>query len=155
MADALLTASFANNLIATTQYLDKNGYFRSKLYVSTPTSNQLVAADNQILSLLDRLNISHNLPSIHEIREKIEHELSAFYCRIHNENCTNEFINIAAYLLSATIDELVGKNYLRLYGKVEEFNAFTPSSHAEPQTHFFTIVQRLQEQPNHYLDLLE
>lgn len=155
MADEPISASLASRLTGSTQQITPEGYFRSKLFVSSSTSNQLVAAANPILSLLDRLNISPTLPLVATLREKITHELHAFHCRLNNANYAQEFTAIANYLLSATIDEIVGKNYIRLYGTPVEFQAFTPSSTHEPQKHFFNIIKHLQEQTHHYLDLLE
>jgi type VI secretion system protein ImpK len=155
MANEPVAASLASRLTGTEQQLTPEGYFRSKLFVSTSTSNQLVAAANPILSLLDRINISPNLPLVNTLREKIEHELHAFHCRLNSVDYAQEFTAIANYLLSATIDELLGKNYIRLYGQPAEFKSFTPSSEYEPHKHFFTIIKHLQEQSHHYLDLLE
>ena len=155
MAEEPITASIACRITNSEQQITPQGYFRSKLFISSSTSNILVAAANPILSLLDRVNISPSLPLIDVMHDNIEHELHAFRCKLTNENYDNEHTLIANYLLCATIDELLGKNYIRLYGQPAEFTAFTPSSAQDPQTHFFTIVQYLKEQTNHYLDLIE
>lgn len=133
------------------------GYFRSKLFVTSSTTNPLVAAAGPLLSLLERLCVSPTLPAITSIRENIEHELLAFHSRLTTQQYASEFIVIAHYLLSATIDELLGKNYVRLYGQAAEFKAFTPSSHDDigPQRRFFDIVNYIKERTNQYLDLLE
>ena len=59
-------------------------------------------------------NAHRTLPPIHLLRENIEHELHAFHSRMSCQNYASELITIPHYLLSATIDELLGKNYLRL-----------------------------------------
>ena len=60
-------------------------------------------------------------------------------------------------MLSATVDELLGKNYLRLYNQPAEFKAFTPPSQdgSEPQSRFFEIVNFIKQRTNQYLDMLE
>ncbi len=133
------------------------GYYRSKLFITPFTTNPLVAAAGPLLSLLERLYITPALPPINSIRENIEHELRAFHSRLNSRTNSEEFDAIAHYLLCATIDELIGKNYLRLYGKVAEFQAFTPSSHDEkgPQRRFFDIISTIKQRPNQYLDILE
>ncbi len=133
------------------------GYFRSKLFVTSSTANPLVAAASPLFSLLERLGASPTLPSIAIIRDNIEHELLAFHSCLHSQNYANDSVVIAHYLLSATIDELLGKNYVRLYGKAVEFKAFTPSSHDDvgPERRFFEIVHHLKERTNQHLDLLE
>ncbi|MDP3706062.1 MAG: type IVB secretion system protein IcmH/DotU [Legionellaceae bacterium] len=133
------------------------GYFRSKLFSTSSTSNPLVAAASPLLSLLERLCVSPTLPSIESIRENIDHELFAFNSRLDGQQYVGEFIAIAHYLLYATIDELLGKNYMRLYGQPAEFKAFTPSSENNigPESQFFIIVNFLKERTTQYLDLLE
>lgn len=134
------------------------GYYRSKLFVAPFTINPLVAAAGPILSLLERLGLSPSLPAINNLRENIEHELNAFHSRLKSKAYTEELTGIAHYLLCATLDELVGKNYLRVYGKAPEFCAFTPASmqdEAGPQQRFFDIIDYIKERPHQYLDLLE
>lgn len=133
------------------------GYYRSKLFVNTSTTNPLVAASGPIMSVLERLCISPSLPPIESIRANIEHEWHAFHSRLASYHYAEEFVAIASYLLCATIDELLGKNYLRVYGKPAEFNAFTPLSNDNvgPQHRFFEIVGFIKSRANQYLDLIE
>lgn len=135
----------------------KQGYYRSKLFIATTTSNLLVAAAGPLLSLIERLCISPSLPPIADIRGNIEHELHAFQSRVSGQKYVEEFFPIAYYLLCATLDELLGKSYLRLYGTAAEFNAFTPLTldHVGPERRFFEIVHYLKHHTNQYLDLLE
>ncbi len=133
------------------------GYFRSKLFVTSSTTNPLVAAAGPLLSLLERLCLSPTLPNIDPIRDNIEHELRAFHSRLSNLEHANEFIMLADYLLCATVDELLGKNYLRLYSQSAEFKAFTPPAPdgSGAEIRFFEIVTVLKQRANQYLDLIE
>ena len=133
------------------------GYYRSKLFIAPFTTNPLVAAAGPLLSLLERLCVSPSLPTVNSIRDNIEHELRAFHSRLNGKAYTEELDAIAHYLLCATIDELLGKSYLRVYGKPAEFQAFTPLSFdiIGPEERFFDIVNHIKERPNQYLDLLE
>ncbi|MFI4918258.1 MAG: type IVB secretion system protein IcmH/DotU [Legionellales bacterium] len=133
------------------------GYYRSKLFSAPYSTNTLVAAAGPILSLLERLCLSPSLPPITNIRDNIEHELFAFHSKVGASKYPSDLISIAHYLLCATIDELLGKNYLRVYNEAAEFNAFTPltSDGAEPQQRFFEILSYVKERPNQYLDLIE
>lgn len=153
-----LSASFVNQLtLSGVQHLPQ-GYYRSKLFTAPFSTNPIVAAAGPLLSLLERLGITPSLPAIHSIRDNIEHELCAFHSRLSKKLYTEELDAIAHYLLCATIDELLGKNYLRLYGEIAPFKAFTPSSYHDdggPQQHFFEIVNHIKERANQYLDLLE
>lgn len=133
------------------------GYFRSKLFSSNAASNPLVAAASPVLSLLERLCISQTLPPIETMRENLEHELFAFHSRLSHQQYTEDTIALAYYLVSATIDELLGKNYLRVYGSPMAFKAFTPSNDNDlgPESQFFVIVHHLKDSGSQYLDLLE
>lgn len=157
MAAEHISASFVSRLsLPGTQQMPQ-GYYRSKLFIAPFTTNPLVAAAGPLLSLLERLFVTPSLPPITSIRDNIEHELRAFHSRLNGKAYTEELDAIAHYLLCATIDELLGKNYLRVYGKVAEFQAFTPFSHDEkgPQRRFFDILSYIKQRPNQYLDLLE
>lgn len=151
------SAPLVNRLSLPSAQKMPQGYYRSKLFIAPFSTNPLVAAAGPLLSLLERLYVSPSLPPINSIRENIEHELRAFHSRLNSKTYTEEIDAIAHYLLCATIDELLGKNYLRLYGKIAEFKAFTPSSHDEigPEQRFFEIVSYIKERPNQYLDLIE
>lgn len=133
------------------------GYYRSKLFIAPFTTNPLVSAAGPLFSLLERLCISPSLPAINSIRDNIEHELHAFDSHLNGKNQAEELDALAHYLLCATIDELLGKSYLRLYGKLAEFRAFTPLSYDNigPEERFFDIINHIKEQPNQYLDLIE
>ncbi|MBA2648375.1 MAG: DotU family type IV/VI secretion system protein [Legionella sp.] len=133
------------------------GYYRSKLFIAPYATNALIAGAGPILSLLERLCLSSSLPPIDHIRENIEHELKAFHSKLNASNYPQDLISIARYLLAATIDELLGKSYLRVYDTAPQFNAFTPLSGdgAEPQQRFFEILYHIKERPNQYLDLIE
>ena len=134
------------------------GYFRSKIFVAPFSTNPIVAASGPVLSLLDRLCLTQELPPITTMRESLEHELGAFLSRLGHLNYASEFTAIAYYLLCATVDELVGKNYLRVHQTIAEFTAFTPPSpqgEAGPEEYFFKIVDIIRERPSQYLDLTE
>lgn len=150
-------ASFVSAITLSDTPRIPQGYFRSKLFVTSSTTNPLVAAASPLLSLLERLSLSPTLPNIDDIRDNIEHELFAFHSRLAGQQYASEFVAIADYLLSATIDELLGKNYLRLYNKPAEFKSFTPASldNTEPQSGFFEIITFIKQRINQYLDILE
>lgn len=133
------------------------GYFRSKLFSSNAASNPLVAAASPVLSLLERLCISQTFPAIDTMRENLEHELFAFHSRLSHQQYTEDTIALAYYLVSATIDELLGKNYLRAFGEPVAFKAFTPSNTNDmgPESQFFVIINHLKDSGSQYLDLLE
>ena len=132
-------ASLVNRLSISRPMQVPQGYFRSKLFIAPFSTNPLVAAAGPILSLLERLCLSPTLPPIESIRDNIDHEICAFHSKLDAANYSSDIISIAHYLLAATVDELLGKNYLRVYNLAAEFKAFTPltSDGAHPQQRFF------------------
>lgn len=159
MAAEHITTSLISRLsLAGPSLKNLKGYYRSKLFSAPFANNPLVAAASPVFSLLERLSLSTSLPPLTTIRSNIEHELNAFLSRINNKPYSEEKDVIAYYLLCATIDELIGKNYLRIYNKPAEFAAFTPASTASetgPEERFFIIIAHIQEHPNQYLELIE
>lgn len=157
MAAEHYPASLVSRIASTGTSLTPKGYYRSKLFIAPFSTNTLVAAAGPLLSLLERLCLSPSLPPIENIRDNIEHELRAFHSKLDASKYPVDLIAIAQYLLSATIDEILGKSYLRVYNLAAEFNSFTPltSDGAQPQQRFFEILNYIKERPNQYLDLIE
>jgi type IV/VI secretion system ImpK/VasF family protein len=157
MSGEMLSTSITSRLVQYGQQQMPQGYYRSRLFVIPYASNPLLAAAGPLFSLLERLCVSPSLPAIQILRDNIDHEVKAFHSRLHAANYSSELIGLARYLLSATIDELLGKSYLRLYGQQVAFQAFTPptSDHSQPQQRFFDVIKHLKERPSQYLDLLE
>lgn len=157
MTAELYPASLVTALAITEASTIPQGYYRSKLFIAPYSSNTLVAAAGPLLSLMERLCLSPSLPAIETIRENIEHELRAFHSKLIASKFSTDIISIALYLLSATLDEVIGKSYLRVYNEPVQFKAFTPltSDGAEPQQRFFEILNYFKERPNQYLDLIE
>lgn len=157
----MTTIPYSSSLVSqfpiTKTWQKPDGYFRSKLFVNTSSENPLISAASPVFSLLERLGLSTTLPPIESIRQSIEHELNAFKSRLIRKNYADELSMIAHYLLCATIDELIGKNYLRVHGTPIEFQAFTPvlTEKQGPQYLFFDIVHHLKEKTHQYLDLIE
>jgi type VI secretion system protein ImpK len=157
----MTTIAYSSSLVsqlpfADTQHLAE-GYYRSKLFTGIAGGNPLISAASPVFSLLERLGLSTTLPPVEHIRQNIEHELRAFQSKLIRKNYAEELSLIAYYLLCATIDEIIGKNYLRVHGTPIEFVAFTPlsSDNQGPQHLFFSIVNHLKEKTNQYLDIIE
>lgn len=150
-------APLVNSLASAESAVSLTGYYRSKLFITPCASNPMVAAAGPLLSITGRLGITQTLPPIESLRENIAHEMQAFHSKMHAHGYAAEQMSLAGYLLCATIDELVGKNYLRVHQQPAEFQAFTPAGDDEagPQKRFFEIVQFIREKPNQYLDLIE
>ena len=132
-------------------------YYRSKLFTQPSTTNPLLAAANPLFSILERFSSTQSMPPVQIMRDNIAHEWHAFRSSLSSLKYLHECIVVAEYLMSSTLDELLGKTYLRIEGKPVEFIAFTPSSAHEgnARSHFFELIQHMKERANQYLDLLE
>lgn len=152
-----LSASFIKQESPIQQFPVEKGYFRSKILVTDAFSNPLIAAASPLISILERIQIASSLPDISILHQDISHEFKAFYSRFHRHHYSDEFHLIANYLLCATTDEIIGKSYLKLYGELKEFNAFTPISNHNlgPEHYFFDIVNYILTLPEQFLDLIE
>ena len=157
MSDTLCSTSLMSQFVTPGALQIDPGFYRSKLFSSNATSNAFLAAASPLFSLLERLGTSQTIPSIDIIWDNLDHELKAFRSRLISLKCADELRVIAQYLVNATIDELLGKNYVRVHDKPAEFQAFTPASHdgIGPERRFFEIVEHIQTRPNQYLDLIE
>lgn len=135
----------------------EQGYFRSKIYTAPLTINPFLTAASPIFSLLERLTATQTLPTIDLIKNNIDHEWRAFRSRLSSLKSTPEFLVVAEYLVSATLDEIIGKTYLRVQGAPAEFIAYTRNTESDhsPQKRFFDLVLFMQQQAGQYLDLLE
>lgn len=132
-------------------------YYRSKLFSSPTTTNAFLTAAGPLFSLLERLGNSESLPPIQTIWNNIDHELKAFQSRLLSFECAEELSTIAQYLIRSTLDEMLGKNYLRVFDKAPEFTAFTPPSidGVGPEKRFFELIDYIKTRPHQYLDLIE
>ena len=138
--------------------LNSDGYYRSKLFITHVSSNPIVAAAGPIFSILERVYISTTLPPLTQLHENIHHELRAFLSRMQINAYIEDIYVGAYYLLCATVDELLGRAYLRIGGDEITFNAFTPPSPCNepgPDQRFFLIIDHIKDKPNQYLDLIE
>ncbi|MDX2345611.1 MAG: type IVB secretion system protein IcmH/DotU [Legionella sp.] len=133
------------------------GYYRSKLFTTPSTSNAFLAAAGPLFSLLERLGTSQTLPPIQTVWDNLHHEQKAFQSKLASLDCAEELSVIAQYLMHALTDELLGKNYLRVFEKAAEFSAFTPPSadNTGPEKRFFELVNYMITRPNQFLDLIE
>ena len=151
------SASLVSQLKFSERSQIPQGYYRSKLFIASSPTNPLLAAAGPIFSLVERLNSSQTLPDIDEVISNIEHEVNSFQSRLIAHKYSDELIMVSRYLISATIDELIGKSYIRVNHKPAEFKAFIQYDDEDigPQTRFFQIISYIKERPNQYLDLVE
>lgn len=133
------------------------GYYRSKLFVAPLSTTPLIAAAGPLFSILERLSVCTSLPVLSLVCENIRHELQAFHSRLSGKHYTPEVEALAHYILTATIDELLQKSYLRIYDEIPEYEPFNPQAHGAvlPTQGFFDIVLFIKDQPLQYLDMIE
>lgn len=146
-------------------------HYRSKVYTSNLGVNSLIAAAHPLFSILERINLSEKPPELPTLQENLSHELNAFMAKVSTTEHTEEIIQLARFLLCATIDEVVEKAYNKdkvpgnisaeeTTSRIIENNT---SEIAEPnhpiddttEIYFFKILDTAIIKPDFYLDLIE
>jgi type VI secretion system protein ImpK len=158
MVDEPMREALAPLMAASHQHEQTlRGYYRSKLFSLQDGLSPFVSAAGPIFSLMDRFSMAKQLPPLERVMVHLEHELKAFQSRLLSMEVSPFHQAMAYYLLSATVDELLVRHYLRLYGRAPVFKAFTPVTLDSEQhpVNFFSILALLQSQPYEYLSLLE
>ncbi|MCC5792188.1 MAG: type IVB secretion system protein IcmH/DotU [Legionellaceae bacterium] len=152
-----LTPLMVQSLSQTEASLPEASYYRSRLFVSSFGNNPLITAASPLFSLLDRLSTSALLPAPESLRQNLTHELQAFDSRLREQESSVESIQLARFMIRATIDESAGKNYLRTRNEVTPFQSFSQTADPEksPQQLFFDVLNTIKTQPHVYLDVLE
>lgn len=135
----------------------RSGYYRSKLFSLHDELSPFVSAASPIFSLLDRFVVSESLPPLERVMVNLEHELRAFQSRLLSQSHTETENALAYFLLTSTIDEVLVRSYMRLYGRAPAFKAFTPPTYTkdENELSFFSILSLLKAKPYEHLPLLE
>lgn len=140
----------ATELVTKTQ-ANQLSYYRSQLYTSYLGINPLVIAAQPILSVTERVKLSAKAGLL-DFAENLKHELMAFEARAHSQGYDDETIVLSSYILCATLDDFVEQEEPH-----QLFHQLFPHSAAEttPDKQFYTILDKIIDKPNHYLDLLE
>ena len=144
-------------VLTNLSYPKELGYYRSKVYTFYQQSNPLLSAAQPVFSCIERIKLYKAPPQLTLIQDSIRHELNAFRSKVSLSHYSQEYITIACYLLSATVDEILAKVYQSSQKEQVSFKAFTPiaSDNIGPEQRFFDILELILETPNQYLDLIE
>lgn len=133
-----------------------HSHYTSKLYTSTIGVNPLVAAASPILSLMGRLRSATHPYEISELYLDLIHEIKSFESHAQRLNYRAENILIARYLLTSTLDETILNT---AWGKESEWEKHKLLMFFQQEEwggeRFFVILERLEEEPLFYVDLLE
>jgi type VI secretion system protein ImpK len=158
MADEQMVAALLPSISSSGSMESQGrGYYRSKLFSVHDELSPFVSAASPLFSLLDRFVVAENLPPIERVMINLDHELKAFHSRLLSQPYSEMQNALAYYLLAATVDEVLARSYLRLFGRAPAFKAFTPATYTEeePGTKFFSILMVLKSRPFEHLPLLE
>ena len=130
--------------------------YHSKLYTSKISVNPLLAAASPLLSIMGRLHSTAQPYDIAELYLDLIHEIKSFDSYAQRLNYRSETILVARYILTTTLDETIlnthwgkqsgwEKHKLLMFFQQEEWGG----------DRFFVILERLEEEPLFYIDLLE
>lgn len=127
-------------------------YYRSALFTVTQGDNALVVAATPLLSLVPLIKENTDLPQLYQM---LIHEMKVFETKLQQGQARYETIMAARYALCATLDEVVARdinNHLtwQNYSLLHHFH----QEHLE-KNRFFVILERLQQNPDLHIELLE
>lgn len=129
------------------------GYYRSKIFNTTIGVNPLIAAASPLLSLAVFIseNQSENNKAVdaYTLYQDLQHEIKAFENSAKIQRYRSETILVTRFLLCAFLDEITQYAHSE-YSLLKLF-------HQEDNGHerFFVILERLSQDPEIHIDLLE
>src|SRR3990167_9014247 len=129
--------------------------YYSKLYTSNINVNSLLAAASPIFTLLGRVRILPQYTNPNELYLDFVHEIKAFESYAQRLNYRAENILVARYLLASTVDEVILNTH---WGKESEWREHNLLMFFQQEdwggNRFFVILERLEEEPLFYIDVL-
>jgi len=132
-------------------------FTESELFSVEVSINPLVAAAQPLLSIISRLNLTRTIQKPLELKQQIENEFNVFTSRVQEDDYGHEIVLVARYLLSAVLDEMFSKLEWQSINDYLCIGRFTPKANegCESDERFFLIVEKMFENPNEHLELLE
>lgn len=141
-----------SHALATEPQAKHLSYYRSQLYTSSIGVNPLVTAAHPLFSIIERVKLSGKKTNFTDFYANLDHEMKAFESRAQASNYDKETIFISRYLISATLDEILLE--AQAFQLFKQLMPAAKTKHT-PDEHFFYILDKIIDKPNHYLDLLE
>lgn len=130
-------------------------YYRSQIYTSYAGRNPLITAAQPIFSILERLLLSRTSPDLSLVQEKLLHEIKAFTTYIQTSPIPEEIQQVARFLISATIDEILQKTCTLAPLLPDSVPLLLTQEEREYTPRFFEILERVLEKPKTYPELLD
>ena len=133
----------------------KQGEFPSKLYLPQAVANSLLGAASALLALNSRLKLTLTHDNLELLQEDLKAEIHAFESQAYAQGYTTQTIVLSRYALCALLDETIsqmvwGQDWLVHYALLQHFHG-----EADADERFFSILQRLCDQPERSVDVLE
>jgi type VI secretion system protein ImpK len=122
------------------------GYYRSKIFNTTIGVNPLIAAASPLFSLAAFISENNTTVDAYTLYQDCQHEIKAFENSAKIQCYRSETILVTRFLLCAFLDEMTHSEYPLLKLFHQEDNG---------QEQFFLILERLIQDPEVHIDLLE
>jgi type VI secretion system protein ImpK len=143
--------TLSNHLLAK-----ERSYYRSKVFNTSIGINPLIAAAAPLFSLATFLLENIAAIDTYTLFQDLQHEIKAFENNAKMQRYRSETILVTRYLLCAFMDEII------LYSPFAKTNEFHQHSllmffhqETEGSERFFVILERLSNDPELHIDLLE
>jgi len=131
-------------------------YYRSRLYTTDSGKNPLIASASAIFTLISKFQGVDYQGEAKQLHEFLVHEIRAFESKSKDSGYAAETILAARYILCATLDDIILTTALGENNTWESFKLLHSFQNTEDKgERFFTILDRISEHSQTYIDLLE
>lgn len=145
-----------NDLIAPFNSLIESSFFSLENSLNPQKNNRLFQAARKILAIMPQIKQQKKSYDTSKLRHYLLTEFYSFQQEAKNEGCDPENILISSYSLSALLDETINKTPWGTRAHWHEQNLLqTLQKETNADERFFTILEKICELPEKYIDTIE
>jgi len=144
---------------------ERSGRFTNHNIIKQPSTkrratlinkNLLLSSANKVFSEIAHLKRRKNCEDIFQLRKHLLHEIQKFQIKAETLQYDTDSVLISRYALSATIDEIINKTPWGIQTKWQEHALLQElQQNANADEHFFTILDKICQAPNKFIDNIE
>lgn len=118
--------------------------------------NLLIDAASRIFATITQLKNSPHYHNIDQLRDYLLKEIALFKQNAQKFDYNDDIILIGQYAVCATLDETICKTPWGSKANWEKFNLLQAlQENLKADEHFFTILERVSQQPHLFIDTIE
>jgi len=133
----------------------QRAYYRSKFNTANIGINPLVTAANTLIAFIANFHNLTTIPDSYTLYQDLTHEIKAFEAAAQ-KHYRSESLLVARYILCAALDEIILTSPWNVQNQWNQYKLLTTFHNEEwGGERFFLILERLNADPVHHIDLLE